>query len=71
MGLGNNGGTGKILLLEYILEVNLREVAACINTTNVFSGGIWLRSQMLCMNFVEKHIPEGQFHWFIYIISYL
>ena len=23
------------------------------------------------VKFAEKHIPEGQFHWFIYIISYL
>ena len=43
----------------------MREVAACIYGMAVFSGGRWFRSHMECVDFTEKHIPEGQFQWFI------
>ena len=38
---------------------------------SVFAGGRWSRLRMDCVEFAEKHIPAGQFHWFLYIVSYL
>ena len=37
----------------------------------MFTGGIWFRSQRECENVSRYHIPEGQFKWFIDIVSYL
>ena len=38
---------------------------------NVFSGGGWFWFYIECVEFTEKHIPVGQFQWFIDIVSYL
>ena len=37
----------------------------------ISAGGRCFRLQMECMKLVTKHIPEGQFQWFIDIVSYL
>ena len=52
-------------------EVHLNEVADCISGVAVFAGGRWFRLRMECVDFLEKHIPVGQFQWFIDLVSYL
>ena len=52
-------------------EGKLNEVADQIDGMYMFAGGRWFRLRMECVEFAEKHIPVGQFHWFIYIVSYL
>ena len=53
------------------MEGQIIEVVACIDVVAVFTGGRWFWYQMEYVEFAEKHILEGQFQWFIYIISYL
>ena len=52
-------------------EGELREVAARLEVTSVFTGGRWFRLQIECEDFAREKIPEGQFHWFIDIVIYL
>ena len=70
---GGGVGVGMIDIeaLEGKWEVKLNEVAAQIDGMDVFTGGRWFGSRMECVDFAEKHIPAGQFQWFLYIISYL
>ena len=65
------GGNKDIKMLEIIWDTQLREVAARVDGMAVFWGGRWFRSHMECMEFATNHIPEGQFQWFIDIVSYL
>ena len=51
MGEGNNAGTSEIEVLENKLEDQLREVSDSINDVAVFSGGVWFRSHMECVDF--------------------
>ena len=37
----------------------------------MFVGGRWFRSQSECEDFAREKIPEGQFQWFVNIVSYL
>ena len=46
-------------------------MATQVDEMVVFKGGICFRSQMECVKFDTKHITEGQFQWFIDIVSYL
>ena len=46
-------------------------MATQVDEMVVFKGGICFRSQMECVEFDTKHITEGQFQWFIDIVSYL
>ena len=73
-GTGGGGlgiGMSEISALEDKWEGKLNEVAAMIDGMAVFSGGKWFRSRMECVEFAEKHIPVGQFQWFLDIFSYL
>ena len=57
--------------LEMKWDSQLREVAANVDEVAVFAEGIWLRSQMECVEFETKHITDVQFQWFTDIVSYL
>ena len=46
-------------------------MAAHVDEVAVFAEGIWLRSQMECVEFETKHITDVQFQWFTDIVSYL
>lgn len=47
--------------LEGKWEGQISEVAALMDRMAVFVGGRWFLSQMECVEFSEKHIPEVQF----------
>ena len=38
--------------------------------TYVFMVGRCFHTLNECINFLEAHVPEGQFHWFLDIVSY-
>ena len=42
-----------------------------VDEIDVFVVGIWFRSQMECIEFATKDIPEGLFQWSIEIVGYL
>ena len=63
--------TTVIAALETKWMEDLREVYAHIYGMAVFECERWFILQMECVDFSEKHIPERQFQWFIYIFSYL
>ena len=46
-------------------------MAAWVDGMAVFVGGRWFRSHMEWVEFATKKIPEGKFHLFIDIVSYL
>ena len=51
-------------------EEELIEISAHIDGMYIFTGGIWFRCRGNALDF-PKTILEGQFQWFIEIISYL
>ena len=65
------GGKQEIKSLEIKWNSQLREVASRVDGMAVFVGGRWFISQMDCVYFSTKHIPEGEFQWFNDIVSYL
>ena len=65
------GGNGGINMLEIKWDAQLREVADWVDDMYIFAGGRWFISHLDCMEFAMKNIPEGQFQWFIDIVSYL
>ena len=50
-------------------QEQLNEVADRIDGMAVFAGGRWFRLRIECVDFLENHIPVGQFQWFIDIVS--
>ena len=52
--------------LEEIREADEKKEA-----TYVFMGGRWFCTINKCITFLELHVPEYQFQWFLYRITYL
>ena len=67
--VGYNVGNIKIVALENKYKDQLIELSDSIYEIAVFTGGRWFRSKMEFVNFLGGNIPEGQFHWFVYIVS--
>ena len=60
----------KIQDLEEIFLEEIKEVADNTEGTYVFMGGRWFQIMYDYITFLEEYIPDGQFQWFIYIVSY-
>ena len=53
------------------MKAELTSLAAKIDSKSVCLKGQWFRSLDDCILFSQKHVPEGQFQWFLEEVSYL
>ena len=68
-GGGVGVGITELVAFEDKWDGKMNEVADGIDGVAVFSRRRWFWSRMECVNFAEKHIPAGQFQWFLDILS--
>ena len=67
----NENPSPEIISLENHFDEELRELSARLEGRSVFIGERWFRYQSTCEDFARDKIPEGQFQWFIDMVSYL
>jgi hypothetical protein len=53
------------------LMVEINNVSARIDADAYCVRGRWFRTMDDCISFSRHHIPEGQFQWFVDVVSYL
>jgi hypothetical protein len=53
------------------LMVEINNVSARIDADAYCVRGRWFRTMEDCISFSRHHIPEGQFQWFVDVVSYL